>query len=524
MRFDLNQNCRHRRLVPFSAEMEVKMIRLWPLAPKAKCTRRWLSLVLCAATLLLFLFALPASAAPVAGPSGTCGASGTVICIDPSTQTIGPNQVTTADIRIDNVSNLYGADVRLSFDPSIVCAQDGSHPCPNSTTVQLAPGPLLTSSSGNYFILRNSADNSAGNIQFIITQLNPAPPVTGSGVLATITFYGLAGPQTSLHFTFTKLADPNGVQIPATNQDGTIIVNSPTAVTMASFAAQWQTPNVEIDWTTAIEIRNIGFNLLRSNSANGTYARINTALIPSKCIGCLSGASYEYIDSGVSPGQTYYYKLESVDTRGGTDSYGPISIFTGPPSPTASRTATRTPTRTYTPTVTRTPRRSASSTPTSTPTRTSTATPTTAVRPGLCVAAPKLNVPQDGSTVNNRKVRLDWSDSPCKTAARIRFDVEVRQGAPKGVIVEQKKNLKDPDLLTVLLPAGTTYFWRARACNYMTCGAWSPQWSFYVSPKARSNVNAPQLSTDFVAASEPQLSVNWLSRIWEWMFGPARVQ
>jgi hypothetical protein len=129
------------------------------------------------------------------------------------------------------------------------------------------------------------------------------------------------------------------------------------AVTVSSFKAQAQAAKIELTWTTASEINNVGFNLLRSNAAAGTFTRINANLIPTQCLGCIAGSSYSYGDSSVALGQTYFYKLQSVDNRGGTQLFGPASAAVSAPTATATRSPTGTPS----------PTRVASSTPTATP-------------------------------------------------------------------------------------------------------------------------------------------------------------
>lgn len=280
--------------------------------------------------LLIIMLAASADVALSAGPakpSGTCGGSGTVICIDPVTQTIGQNQVTTVDIRIDNVANLYGADVVLSYNKFILCAQDASHPCPNQTSVQLTPGPLLTSGGpGTYFMLLDYANNSNGTIESSINLLNPSQPITGSGVLATITFVGLGGPQSPIHFTYAKLGDQNGFQIPATTQDGVINVSGPTAVSLSSFKLDERRSNrngITLDWTTASEVSTAGFNIYRSEHEDGPYTRINPQLIPAST-DPLAGGSYQYQDSSAVPGRTYYYQLEDIELNGTAVRHTPL--------------------------------------------------------------------------------------------------------------------------------------------------------------------------------------------------------
>lgn len=146
------------------------------------------------------------------------------------------------------------------------------------------------------------------------------------------------------------------------------------AVTVSSFKAQAQAAKIEVTWTTASEINNVGFNLLRGNSAAGTFAKINANLIPTQCLGCIAGSSYSYSDSSVASGQTYFYKLQSVDNGGGTQLFGPASAAVSAPTATSTATATRSPTGTPSPTWV------ASSTPTftpvpGTPTRAATITP-----------------------------------------------------------------------------------------------------------------------------------------------------
>lgn len=150
------------------------------------------------------------------------------------------------------------------------------------------------------------------------------------------------------------------------------------AVTLASFTAAGGDGQVLLEWETASEINNIGFNLWRSTSEAGSYARLNDSLIPSQAMGSVIGAHYSYTDSDVSNGTTYYYKLESVATDGSSEVHGPISAIPGT-QPTATLTATPTATWTATPTATATATATLTPPPTATrtPTAMATATPPT---------------------------------------------------------------------------------------------------------------------------------------------------
>ena len=101
----------------------------------------------------------------------------------------------------------------------------------------------------------------------------------------------------------------------------------PTAVTLLSFRAEGRDGAVDLSWTTASELSNLGFHLYRAEAAGGPYTRITTSLIPG--LGSSpTGQSYAYRDSGLVNGRTYYYQLEDVETTGRTERHGPVSAVT----------------------------------------------------------------------------------------------------------------------------------------------------------------------------------------------------
>ncbi len=165
------------------------------------------------------------------------------------------------------------------------------------------------------------------------------------------------------------------------------------AVTILSFKAQAQGAAIQLEWTTATEVNNVGFYLVRSTTANGSYTQITASIIPSKCLGCVAGTSYSYTDSTASASQTYYYKLESVDSHGVRQQHGPVSA--GNSAPTATPVASSTPIRTSIPGASPTAVRT--NTPGASPTAIRTNTPVT---PGstLTRAATVALAPQSVAT------------------------------------------------------------------------------------------------------------------------------
>jgi len=98
----------------------------------------------------------------------------------------------------------------------------------------------------------------------------------------------------------------------------------PTLITLASFAAVPANRSVTLRWSTESEVENAGFNLYRSESADGGYVKINEALIPAEG-SSTQGAQYEYVDTGLENGVKYYYLLEDLDTKGKAEKHGPQS-------------------------------------------------------------------------------------------------------------------------------------------------------------------------------------------------------
>jgi hypothetical protein len=106
---------------------------------------------------------------------------------------------------------------------------------------------------------------------------------------------------------------------------------APTAVTLASFTATPTGRALLVEWETATEIDNLGFNLYRSDSPGGERLRLNASLIPSQAPGSPVGAIYTFLDETVAPGIAAYYWLEDVDIYGTATLHGPISAVVHAP-------------------------------------------------------------------------------------------------------------------------------------------------------------------------------------------------
>lgn len=114
------------------------------------------------------------------------------------------------DIIAENVTDLYGAEFRLSYDPAVVAVQDFK---PEQDGIQIAVGTLLASDKG--FVVANQVDETAGTVTFAMTLLNPAPAVTGSGPLARVSFTILQNTPSTINVEHAKLVSLDLETIPS---------------------------------------------------------------------------------------------------------------------------------------------------------------------------------------------------------------------------------------------------------------------------------------------------------------------
>jgi LysM repeat protein len=158
--------------------------------------------------LLAALFGAPGSYVLAADP---------VVRVTPASNTVAVGNDVVVNITVQNVSNLFGAEFHLTFDPALLEVVDAD---PTKDGVQIGIGDFLSAD----FIAQNTVDNATGTVDFGLSQMSPNGPVSGSGTLATITFKGKANGNSSLAFTDVLLADSGGGQIAASAENGAVNV------------------------------------------------------------------------------------------------------------------------------------------------------------------------------------------------------------------------------------------------------------------------------------------------------------
>ena len=121
-------------------------------------------------------------------------------------------------------------------------------------------------------------------------------------------------------------------------------------------AAPQADASILVVWETASELNTVAFSLYRATTEAGPW---DTPIDRQPARGdAVTGASYLYRDTQVTPGIRYYYLLEELTQAGAGQRFGPVSARIGlPPEPTSTPTPTATGTQqtsTPTPTLTST--------------------------------------------------------------------------------------------------------------------------------------------------------------------------
>jgi LysM repeat protein len=143
----------------------------------------------------------------------------TMVAITPAQSQVTCGEQVPVEIRINNVTGLYGVDVRVTYDPSVVEVADAN---PTAPGIQIQPGNFPDVANGQGLVQVNNVDPAQGTISYAAIRLNPADPQTGSGVIATITFRGKANGPSPVNLAWVMLSDRNARPIAAELANGSI--------------------------------------------------------------------------------------------------------------------------------------------------------------------------------------------------------------------------------------------------------------------------------------------------------------
>jgi hypothetical protein len=191
-------------------------------------------------------------------PSGVHASPSTQVIINPTPAQVPLCQALQVSVDVVDVTDLYGFDISVSFDPDVISVVDATL------------GPFLDAG----FTVINSINNVAGTVRFVMTQLNPSVAKSGTGSLIYLQLRGKQNGATSpLTMTRADLAKRDGTVLTATLVSGTAQVTPGNPVTMPALSG------VVTDTVTGLPVAGATVTLTDSLSlpytttvaANGTY-------------------------------------------------------------------------------------------------------------------------------------------------------------------------------------------------------------------------------------------------------------
>lgn len=146
------------------------------------------------------------------------------VWVSPTLSQMQVGETRTVEIRVDDVEQLFGAEFELRFDPNRVTVIDAN---PSRSGVQIADGPFLVPEGGSNWWTYNQTDNLGGVIAYTVARISPqgpGEPVSGSGVLATVTFSAIQPGDAPLLLQGVDLQQMDAISIPHLDKNGGILI------------------------------------------------------------------------------------------------------------------------------------------------------------------------------------------------------------------------------------------------------------------------------------------------------------
>ena len=124
---------------------------------------------------------------------------------------------------------------------------------------------------------------------------------------------------------FVSVGSPNTTSKVSTVSCTLNIAAAASPVSLTQLSATAYNSAVVLNWTTGLEFLHQGFNVYRSLSPDGGFAQINGALLRNSLASGSIHGRYQFFDTHVTNGVTYYYQIEDLATVGTRTMHGPLS-------------------------------------------------------------------------------------------------------------------------------------------------------------------------------------------------------
>ncbi len=170
--------------------------------------------------------------------AGDVRAGESLLRTEPARLEIGAGQVETLQILLVNAEAVYGIDFQATFNPAVVEVVDADAA---QTGIQMKAGIFPKPD----FTVRNTADNTNGTLRYVVTQINPTPPASGTGTVLSIQFRGkVQGRSSKFTFTSAVIADRRGIKQPITTQGADLVVTAPVPTSPAPLSTSTKIPAI----------------------------------------------------------------------------------------------------------------------------------------------------------------------------------------------------------------------------------------------------------------------------------------
>lgn len=220
----------------------------------------------------------------------------------------------------------------------------------NGTTQWTDNGKLICESSGNQVFPQSVSDGVSGAI-IVWQDVNDiyAQRVNSSGT-ALWTSNGVAISTASNNQSSPQLVSDGSEGAIVTWQDyrngsnwdiyaQRVFSDSSLPVFLSSLTASVSDGQILLRWRTESEVGNLGWNIYRKSKQEIEFTKINDHLLPGAGnSGTLQ--EYQYLDTAVKTGVTYYYYLENIDISGIRNKSQSIQVTVGWALPTLLPTCT----------------------------------------------------------------------------------------------------------------------------------------------------------------------------------------
>jgi hypothetical protein len=219
----------------------------------------------------------------------------TSVTFSPQPAVIHGCETIPVEVRVNDVVDLYGVDVKVAFDPHVLEVVDAN---PLKEGIQVQDGGFLSPD----FVVSREADNAAGALEYATTQVSDSLPVSGSGVLFTIRFKAKSSATASaLHFTQAQLTDLDGLLLPVTLVDNTVTTLAPVAPSELDIA-KLNASDVQLSWGGSLGVAN--YRLYRKTLPY--FVPVNPAHKVT------TDLSVDDLGALGDPADNYYYVVESA--------------------------------------------------------------------------------------------------------------------------------------------------------------------------------------------------------------------